>query len=98
MSNMLIFSIRDEKANAFLKPFFAPTVDYAIRMLSDLVNEPNHEFQKHAHDYNLFQIGEFDEFKGTLKGIEPFHLGLAATYRQPSPQVSFINEDEEDNG
>lgn len=78
---MLIFSVRDDKAEAFLKPFFAPTVAFALRMFTELVNEPDHEFCKHSNDYNLFQIGTFDQATGVIQGQEPYHLGLASVYK-----------------
>lgn len=61
-----VFSIYDEKADAFLQPFFMSKVGEAIRAISDCLNDPAHQFSKHPSDYTLFVIGEFDDSTGSL--------------------------------
>ena len=58
---MKLFAIRDTKVEAFLYPFTARTVGQAVRMTSDLVNQKGHQFNEHAEDYSLFEVGTFDE-------------------------------------
>lgn len=55
-----IFTIYDEKAEAYLQPFFSNTVGLAIRSVTDLVNDPEHHFCNHASEFTLFEIGAFD--------------------------------------
>lgn len=61
-----IFSIIDLKADAYLQPFFMPTDKLAIRTFQDCVNDPKHNFGQHPEDYILFNIGIFDQVKGTI--------------------------------
>jgi hypothetical protein len=63
-----IFTVYDEKAEAYLQPFFFNTIGQAVRAITDLTNDVNHEFCKHASDYTLFCLGEFDELNGTFHG------------------------------
>jgi len=56
-----IFAIYDEKAKAYLPPFFLPQRGMAIRTFSDCVNSPDHQFGAHPHDYTLFSLGEFND-------------------------------------
>lgn len=80
---LLAFSIRDAKAEAFMRPFFSPTAGLAIRSFRDLVNDPASEVGRHPEDYTLFRIGSFDELSGELVKEEPvFSLGLAATFKE----------------
>lgn len=58
------YSVRDQKAEAFLRPFFAPTRGMAIRSFTDAVNDPAQEMHKHAPDYFLFELGTFNEDSG----------------------------------
>jgi len=60
------FSVYDSKAKAFIQPFYAPNAAVASRMISDAVEQRDHMFHKHAADYTLYQIGEFDETTGLL--------------------------------
>jgi len=61
-----IFAIYDEKAEAYLQPFFLDTVGQAIRAITDCLNDPDHNFSRHTADYTLFLIGEFDDQDATI--------------------------------
>jgi hypothetical protein len=56
-----IYTVHDNKAGAYMQPFFANNAMVAIRMFSDLVNDPEHLFGKHPADFTLFEIGHFDQ-------------------------------------
>jgi len=80
---LLVFSVFDSKAEAFLRPYFAETRGLAMRAFRDAVNDPSHEMCKHAEDYTLFLIGEFDQGLGQLK-VEsaPISMVTAITIRE----------------
>ena len=59
-----MFSIYDEKAQAYLPPFILPATEMAIRTFGDCVNSQEHQFGKHPADYTLYQIAEFDDDTG----------------------------------
>lgn len=63
---MKAFSVLDQKAEAFLPLFFARSQGEALRSLSDAVNDPKHQFYKHAADYQLYSIGTWDDQAGTF--------------------------------
>lgn len=65
-----IFTIYDQKAKAFLPPFFLPQEGMAIRTFSDCVNKEGHQFNAHPADYSLAEIGTFDEETGKLETHE----------------------------
>lgn len=75
--NQRVFSIFDSKAEAFLQPFFATTKGVAIRQFSGAVNQDGHELNKFTLDYQLFELGEFDE-----------HTGKLIPHETPRPVVS----------
>lgn len=62
----LVYSIRDVKVNVFNTPFFQTSKAGAIRMFSDLVNDPNSTLNKHAEDFQLYEIGVFDSESGAF--------------------------------
>lgn len=64
------FSVYDDKAKAYLPPFFLPEVAQAIRTFGDCATDEKHEFGKHPEDYTLFQVGEFDTNSGVMT-VEP---------------------------
>lgn len=61
-----IFSVYDDKAKAFLPPFFIPEVGVAVRVFGDAVNDPGHQFFHHPADYTLFRLGSFDDGLGKI--------------------------------
>jgi hypothetical protein len=60
------FSIYDEKAGAFITPFFLPNEQMAVREFAAAANDPNHKFGKWPADYTLFEIGDFNIDTGEL--------------------------------
>lgn len=67
---MKIFSVFDDKAQAFLQPFFMKTGAEALRAFGQAVSEEGHSFCKHASDYTLFGIGVFDQETGKIAGLD----------------------------
>jgi len=56
-----LFCVYDEKAEAYLPPFFVPTKGIATRAFSDCINSKDHQFGKHPGDYSLFFLGEWTD-------------------------------------
>lgn len=63
------FSVFDRAAQAFLPLFFLPTRGVAMRSFSEAVNDPKHEFHKHAKDYELYELCEFDDQSGQVSMV-----------------------------
>lgn len=84
----LVFAVYDSKASAYGTPFFMPSVGVAVRMFTDLANDPKTTVHAHAEDYTLFEIGSYDDGPGILEALEKHKpLGLAAGYKRPDNQV-----------
>jgi len=70
-----IFTVRDDKAEAYLPPFYMRTIGEAVRAFSAAVNDQGHDFHKYAEDYHLYQLGRFDELTGKIDVLEnPKHV------------------------
>lgn len=63
---MKIYSVYDSKAEAYMAPWYARTKGEAIRSFEQAVINPETQLNKHPADYTLFELGEFDEYTGTL--------------------------------
>ncbi len=77
-----IFTVYDEKTEAYLSPFFAMTAGEAERKFSDAVNDPSSMFNKHAADFTLFMIGTFDDSTALIVIDTPNNLCNAITLLQ----------------
>lgn len=76
----MIFTVFDSAAGAFLEPFFAPTIEFAIRGFRQAVNTEKHQFNTFPEDYTLYHIGEFNAVAGLIKPQDPRSLGVAITF------------------
>lgn len=73
-----VFSVYDNKAVAFIRPFTAPTLGVTVRAFTEALSDPRHEFAKYPHDYVLYEIGEFDDQLGEIRAIQPRSHGLVS--------------------
>lgn len=62
-----VFSVYDQKAQAYLPPFFMHNTALATRAFRDAVNQPDHAFQRNPEDYLLFVVAEFDDSSGVFE-------------------------------
>ncbi len=72
------FSIFDQKAKAYMTPFFMGEVGMATRTFTDMVNSPDHMIAKHPEDYVLFEVGQFDDTTGLLSAYDGPELVVTA--------------------
>lgn len=78
--DQLIFTVFDQKANAYTAPFVTKTKGLAIRMFEELVNQKGHQFNKFPEDYTLYCVGLWDESNGVCTPATPENMGTAVQY------------------
>lgn len=90
-----IFTVYDEKAEAYLPPFFVPTKGIATRAFKDCVNSPDHQFGKHPADYSLFYLGEWTDHDSKFHTNDRKMIGNGVEYLDPhslrEPNLNEIN-------
>lgn len=84
-----VYAIYDAKTNAFAQPFYQLTEGEARRTMSTLCQDPEHLFYKHPHDFELFQLAEFDNIEGVFKPNKK-SLGTAAGFRVDQHNVEVL--------
>lgn len=64
----VIVAIRDVKAGLFMQPFFVPAVGVAVRNVQDEVRRvaDDNMLNKHPEDFELYELGTWDEEIGYL--------------------------------
>lgn len=81
MTTLTMFSVYDQKAGAYLPPFFLPNRAMAKRVFGDCCNSDDHQFGAHPADYTLTELGEFNTDDGTLSPEPvPNSLGTGVEY------------------
>jgi len=76
-----IFAIYDQKAEAYLQPFFLPTTGMAVRSFIEASNDPNCQFSKNPEDFFLYEVGEYDDAHAALTQGKLISLGSALEHR-----------------
>ncbi len=85
--NLTIFTVHDSKAEAYITPFFASNKAVGLRMFEQAANDESAQFHTHAGDYTLFELGTFDQDRGTFDlHLTPINHGLAINYRKATTQ------------
>jgi len=63
---LIICTVKDRAADAYGRPMFVPSTGVAIRSFSDEINRNNADNQLYNHpdDFDLYELGEFDDNTG----------------------------------
>lgn len=62
-----VYSIYDEKAKIFSKPFQQINDGIALRSFIDLTKDKDSSINKHPEDYKLYRIATYDDLTGKYK-------------------------------
>lgn len=82
-----VFSVYDEKAEAYLPVFQLPTSPMATRIFGECVNSREHQFGKHPGDYTLFLVGTFNDETGEINYYKKT-LGNGLEFKKPQESVT----------
>jgi len=72
-----IFSVYDSKAESYMAPFYFHAIGQALRAFTDTANDTKSSMFKHAGDYTLYCIGDFDDQTGKVQDLRHVNLGKA---------------------
>lgn len=79
MTTLKVVAIRDRMQDAYMQPWFVPTIGMAIRAFQDEINKPDNPLNAHPEDYDLYYIAEFDNNHGVFTdppdGIQQIAIG-----------------------
>lgn len=71
-----LMAVFDQASKAFLAPFAVATEAMAVRQFSRVaLEQPNHDFVRYAHQYNLYVLGSLDNETGVISEVEQRSLG-----------------------
>jgi hypothetical protein len=73
-----VFSIHDQKAEAYNTPFFQKTKGEALRNFTTGVNDPKTTLNQYPEDFDLWEMGDWDDQTGKFEPYEtPKHIAKA---------------------
>lgn len=65
-----VCAVKDRAIDAYNRPFTVPTIGAAIRSFTDEVNRKDSEMFAHPEDYDLYDMGTWDDQTGTYLSPE----------------------------
>lgn len=73
-----VVCVRDRAADVYGQPNFVLSIGSAIRSFADEVNNPreNNAFNKHPEDFDLYELGEFDDETGLFQCGTPRQIAV----------------------
>ena len=90
---MIVYSVRDVKAEYFGTPFFMHNDALAKRAFGDLAKDPQSTISKNPEDFQLYRVGEWIDNEGSLIQEEIPQLIMTATeipHAAPEPKIQNI--------
>lgn len=82
---MKIVAIRDIKADLWFNPIYVNSLGGAVRSFGDECTKPreNNPLAEHPEDYELYELGEWDERKGEFTILpRPSQIAAGSNYRK----------------
>lgn len=86
MAKLIIVSMFDSKVSAFGPPGFVVHLGEALREWENAVNDPKSNPGKYPSDFQLYQLGEFDNSTGVFTPKTPELVASALEYKKKDPQ------------
>lgn len=79
---MKLFTVYDAISETFSPPMANRNRGEAVRSFTDEVNNPNSQLNKHAKDYTLLEIADWDNTTGRIEPYDaPFPVGTALEFK-----------------
>jgi len=65
-----VCAVKDRAVDAFNRPLYVPTTGVAIRSFTDECNKKDSELNIHPEDYDLYEIGSWDDSTAIYTSLE----------------------------
>lgn len=82
-----LYAVHDLKANVYGLPFVAVNTQIATRSFARACNDPSCDVGMYPNDFNLQQLGSFDDESGEIEPIKPIVVAFGAQCVVPSNQL-----------
>jgi len=80
---LFIVAVRDIKANVYGQPNFVPNLGSAIRAFGDQCqDEKSGILYQHPEDFELFQLGTYNDADGSFNSHPPIQLAVGSNYQR----------------
>lgn len=76
--------VRDSAANVYGQPMCVPSLGIAVRSFGDEVKrvDANNQMNKHPEDFELFDVGTYDDNTCTFETYAPKSIARGVDYKE----------------
>lgn len=87
-----VYSVFDDKAKVYSKPFNMAHNGEALRLFADAVSDVKSSLNRHPSDYHLYRLAEFDDVSGVFKSLPngPEFLAHAIDFVAEAPKAKEV--------
>lgn len=76
-----VMAVYDDKARAYIHPFYCAHIDVGVRVFAECANMPDHQIGRTPTDFHLYHLGTWNDTTGKFDLLsEPRVLGCAAMW------------------
>lgn len=83
-----LFSIFDKKTRIYHPPIYAHNAGHAMRVLTDVFTRSNSVYLNYPDDFEVYEVGQFNDQKCLIKTIEPARLLCTARDLMTKEQIN----------
>lgn len=82
-----IFTVYDNKAQAFGNPFLMENKSTAIRAFTFAANDKTNDIGRYPEDFTLFYMGQFNDADASIEHVQPTAIAYALAMIQRDQEV-----------
>jgi len=88
------FSIRDNKSDSFMVPFYAVNQNLAVRYVKQILQDSRNDIAKYPEDFMVHRVGEFETSTGLMVAChaDPVFSVLSCVEKTAREQINKIPE------
>jgi len=83
-----MFSIYDRKAEVHQPPLYCHNIGHAMRVFQDVFRTPDSVLSRYPEDFQVFEVGTFDDQSALIVGLDKPHLVCPGTELVPQRKES----------
>lgn len=77
-----VYTIHDSAIQSHGQPFFARANGEAMRIFQDEATNRESKINKHAKDFDLYKVAEYNDEDATITTETPIRLARASDYKE----------------
>lgn len=76
-----VMAVYDDKARAYICPYYTAHVDVGVRVFAECANMADHQIGRNPTDFHLYHLGTWDDVRAKFELYpEPRVLGCAVMW------------------